>query len=134
MNIFETASRKSCRFPSPRGELTTEQLWTLPLLDARTGFDLDTVARTVNAGLKAVTEESFVNVRPDPRKDGFEIQLEIVKHIIDVKQAEAAAKLATAEKVAKRAKLLEALASKEEQEMAGMSKEDILKQLDDLAA
>lgn len=138
MDKFELASRNKLRFPSPVGELTTEQLWDLPLLApslqrARAG-DLDTVARTINANLKAVTEESFVSVKPNPAKAAYELQLEIVKHIIAVKQEEAAKAKDRAEKAEKRRKLLDALAQKEEQELGAKSKDEILKELADLEA
>lgn len=128
---FESASRSKLRFPSPVGELTTEQLWDLPLLSAR-GMCLDNIARAVNANLKAVTEDSFVSTKPDPRKAVFELQLEIVKHIIAVKQDEAAKAKDRAARAEQRRKLLDALAVKEEQEIGAKSKEDILKELAEL--
>lgn len=134
MNIFELAARKKFRFESSRGDLTAEQLWDLPLLastrDAH--FDLDTVARVVNADLKGVTEETFVAIKPDPRKPDLEAKLEIVKHVIASKIADAEAAKAARERDDKRRKLVDALASKEDQELAGMSKEDILKQLQEI--
>jgi hypothetical protein len=137
VDIFETASRKKFRFSSDVGELTTEQLWDLPLISAaRTGpkVDLDTIARAVNTDLKAVTEESFVAVKPDPRKPDLEVKLEVVKHIIAFKIKTAEDAKARAERDEKRRKLIEALASKEEQALAGLSLEEIQKQLADLDA
>lgn len=136
MDKFELASRKKLRFPSPVGELTTEQLWDLPLLAssmnrARSG-DLDTIARTVNANLKAVTEESFVSTNANPAKAIYELQLEILKHIIAVKQDEIARAKDRAEKAEKRRKLLDALAAKEEQEIGAKSKDELLKELAEL--
>lgn len=133
MNIFETAARKKYRYPSAKGELTTEQLWDLPLVvnsptrDVK--VDLDTIARGVNAELRSVAEESFIPTKPDPRQGDLEVKLEILKHIIGVKMKEADDRKAAAERAAKRTKLLEALASKEDQALASMSKDDIMKQL-----
>ena len=59
MNLFEIATRAKFRFDSLKGALTVEQLWELPL-QSRTGVDLDTVAKGINASLKEVAEESFV--------------------------------------------------------------------------
>ena len=88
MNIFEQATRRAIRFESAKGDLSVEQLWDLPL-QSRNQFDLDTVAKTVNRQLNAVTEESFVSVRENPAKETHSLKLEIVKHIISVKLQEA---------------------------------------------
>lgn len=135
MDIFEKASRKKLRFPSSVGDLTTEQLWDLPLVSTAKGkATLDAIARNVNANLKSVTEESFVDVRPNPLKADYELQLDILKHVIAVKIAEAEAAKSRAEKAAKRSKILEALAAKEDAELGAKSKDDLLKELADLDA
>ena len=128
MSIFEQATRKALRFPSIRGELTTEQLWQLPL-QAKTGFDLDSVAKQVNSELKAVTEESFVSTSHSPAKDKFELMLTVVKHIIQVKLAEAENLKSMAEKEAKRQKLLQALARHQDAALEAMTPEELEAQL-----
>ena len=127
-NLFEIASRKAFRFPSARGELTVEQLWDLPL-QSRSNFDLDSLARSVNTALKAVTEESFVATTSNPAKAELEMKLELVKHIIAVKIAENKAISERAAKADKRKKLIAALAQKEEDALGGMTKEQIEKEL-----
>lgn len=138
MNVFERAARNKYRFSSVKGELTVEQLWDLPLVDNRVTrdvkADLDTVARTINSELKSMAEESFVNLKPDPRKGHLEAKLEIVKHIIASKLADQQAAEKRANTIEKRRRLVEALAAKEAQEMTQMSKDDILKQLEELEA
>lgn len=62
MNIFEIAAIQKFRFPTIKGEVTTEALWDMPLV-SKNGFDLDDVAKTVNAALKSVTEESLLSPR-----------------------------------------------------------------------
>jgi hypothetical protein len=126
MDIFEKASRKKVRFNSNVGELTVEQLWDLSLTR------LDKIARDVNTNLKEVTEESFINTRPHPSKAIFTLQLDILKYIISVKQEEKEVEKAKADRAAKREKLLEALATKENEELSSKSKEDILKELEEL--
>lgn len=127
-DIFERAAKAKLRFASDRGLLSTEQLYDLTL------SKLDTVARGVNAELKSLTEESFVEIKPDPRKTELALQLDILKHIIADKLAAKEAAEKRAEKQEKRRLLTEALAAKETDEIKGMSKEDILKQLADLDA
>ena len=130
MNIFEIATRKKLRFNSDVGALTTEQLWDLPLLRQRgQGADLDRVARVVAAELRDVATESFVQVSTSPQQADLEVKLEIVKHVIAAKQAQAEAVRRRAENAEKRRKLLDALESAEAREMSALSKEDLLKRL-----
>lgn len=141
MDIFETASRRKFRFPSVVGELTTEQLWDLPLTaSARSGStyraDLDSVAKAVNVELKSVSDESFVVTRPNPRKGELETMLEVVKHVIAFKIAERDKANAAADRAEKRRKLAEALANKQDESLRNMSEEEIrakLAELDDVA-
>ncbi len=132
MNIFEKATRIGLRFPSPKGALSVEDLWQLPL-QSKSGPDLDTIARTANSSLRAVSEESFVSTRTDPKKPMYELQLEIVKHIIAVKQAENAEAAAKVDKAQKRAKLIEVLARKQDAALEQLSPEELAKQIDELS-
>jgi hypothetical protein len=132
MNIFEHASRMKLRFHSTVGDLTTEQLWDLPLINKGGKPSLDAIARSVHAELKGFAEVSFVECKPDPRKDELELELEILKRIIAVKVAEREEADKAATKAQRRAKLLDALASKENAELAGMSKDEILAELNAL--
>lgn len=129
--IFEIATRKAYRYTSNKGELTTEQLWSLPLLAANQ-FDLNNVAIALNSSLKAITEESFVSVKPTPGKETLETKLEIVKHIISVKQAEQAKARDAAEKAAKREKLVQALANQEDKQLESMTPDEIRAKLAEL--
>ena len=130
-NLFLQATREKFRFESNKGDLSVEQLWDLPLT-SRTGFDLDTVAKTVNADLKASNEESFVNVNNNPAVSRLQAKLEIVKAIIEVKLAQAEATKKRAEKAAERQRLMEVLHSKKDQELQGLSVEEIERRLSQL--
>lgn len=131
-DLFIKASRKRFRFESKRGLLTTEQLWDLALISD--GFDLDDIAKTVNAELKEVSEESFVKTVNSPRKADLETKLEIVKTIIAVKLAEAEAAKNHAEKVALRTKFLDAVAAKDDEAIKGMSRDELMAKLAELDA
>lgn len=124
MNIFERAARNKLRFQSSVGLLSVEDLFDLPL-KGRKGADLDEVARGIYVELKEIGEISFVDEKPDARKTELELQLEIVKHVIQSKKdavARAEKAAATAER---KRKLLNALASKEDQALEGMTREQI---------
>lgn len=130
VNLFEKATREAWRFPSVKGQLSVEQLWGLPLKDSKTNFDLDTVAKTTNADVKAESEESFVApVKTDqtPRQ-----KLDLVKSIITTKLAEQAAAVDTKAKAEQRAKIMEALAKKQDAKLSDASEAELLEQLKNL--
>lgn len=127
-DLFITASRRKFRFASERGDLTVEQLWDMPLT-ARSGFDLNNVARGVNNELKGLAEESFVETSTNPRRKTLEQMLEIVKTVIATKQAEAKAATETAAKAALRSKLAEAIERKKDEKLGSASIEELEAQL-----
>lgn len=122
-NLFKLAARRKTRFPSPRGDLTAEQLYQLSLAD------LDIVARGINAELKSLTEESFVDLTPDPRKGHLTDALDLVKEVIADKIADAARAHRTSQKAALRRTLTDALARKQDEALSAASIEDLQRQL-----
>lgn len=129
MNIFERATRTKIRFPSSKGDLSIEQLWDMPL-QSRTGFDLDSLAKATAKALREQEDDSFV--KPKATNPDLTLRMELVKHIIEVKLAEEAARAERAEKQAKRQKLLEALNAKENEAINSLSADEIRKQLEAL--
>lgn len=135
MNIFEYAARHKVRFTSPRGNLTVEQLFDLPLVDKRGGtIDLETVARTTNGELREIGEESFVSTSPDPLRAVTEIKMEIIKYVIAAKQADVQRAVDAAKRASIRARVSEAIAKKEDAAFDDMSVDDLRKQLAELDA
>lgn len=132
MNLFEKALRNKLRFMSVRGELTTEQLWDVPLT-SRNGFDLDTLARDVSRQLKEATDESFVAVKTNPAKATLEHKLEVLKAVIAEKIEQAEKVKHSKAKAVERQRLMEILHQKKDQALAELSPEEIQKRLDDLA-
>lgn len=131
IDIFQYATRAKLRFPSPRGELSVEQLWDLPLR-SRDGFNLDEVAKTANRSLKALTEESFVSTERTPATTKAEVTLEVVKHIISVKlNEEQAAERRAANKV-ERDRLLAILAEKQAGKLSELSEKELQRRINAL--
>ena len=131
MSIFEQASRAKLRFPSIKGELTTEQLWDIPL-QSKTGFDLDNIAKAVNREVKAVTEESFVT-EVNPANTRLTLAFDVVRHVIAVKIKEASIAAERHNKIAERDKLLDILADKQDAALKQLSPEEIQKRLRELS-
>lgn len=129
--VFLRASREKFRFPSPKGELTTEQLWDLPL-QSKTGCDLDTVARNISRQLKAQTEESFVTTSNNSLAETLQAQLTLVVFIIETKKKEAADAQTASTRRAERAKLLEILHLRTQQDLMTKSPAEIQAMIDSL--
>ena len=130
-NLFQLASRQKFRFQSIKGELTTEQLWDLPLT-ARGGFDLDSVAKQVAAELKAAGEESFVKKNSNPVKTKLEAKLEIVKHVIAAKLEDAEKATKASQNQEERQRLLAVLNRKQDAALEELTPEQIQARLAEL--
>lgn len=130
VNIFEEASKQKLRFSTDKGELTTEQLWDLPLQSTKTHqLDLDTVAKAINNGIRRQDEDSFVQRRTNPVKAQLVLKLEILKAIIARKQADEAAARAKAVTATRRAQLLDALENQKQKTLEGMDEAAIRAEL-----
>lgn len=130
--MYKFAAQHKLRFPSVRGYLTVENLFDMPLKSA-SGFDLNTVAQTINKELKTTDEESFVeDVTADPQRKALEVSLEIVKDVIKTKQEENAARLNKAMRAEERRKILDAMSAKQDQALSAASLEELQKKLDAL--
>lgn len=132
MDIFERAVRQKLRFESSRGELMAEDLFDLPLTAKGSNPSLDAMTREVYLDLKDIDEVSFVDERPNPKKADLQLRFDILKFVIDDKKAKAKLAEDRAARQARKQKLLAALESRESADLAGMSKEDIKKELDAL--
>lgn len=127
MDLYKFAVQNKLRFASQRGELTSEQLYDLPLIE------LNTIGLAVKKRIADLSVESLIEVtKSDPEKKKFEVALDIVKDIIATKQAEVLAAEDRKAKSIKRTKILDALASKEDAALIKASKADLLRQLDAL--
>lgn len=91
MDMFERATRARLRFPSVVGFLSTEDLWDLPLRAQRNNKpDLDGVAREIYAELQAIGQTDAGDDRPNPRQSELALALDVVTHVINIREADAA--------------------------------------------
>jgi hypothetical protein len=129
-SIFEQASRLKLKYASKQGDLSTEDLWDLPLTitesDRRFGnrASLDEVAVAIHNQIEAAGKVSFV-VKKTSATEILQIKLDIVKHIIAFKQAEATRKQKEAAAREQKAKLLEIRERKQSDAMGNLSIEEI---------
>lgn len=123
--MFEKASRLKLTFATPKGTLSADYLWDLPLTQ------LDSIAKDINKRIKAEEEESFI--APKSAGNFLDVlRLTIVKRIISTRQSEAAEKLVKNEINTQTAVLETALARKKEEELSKLSVEDLQKRIKDL--
>lgn len=122
-NLFKLAARRKTRFNSAKGLITAEQLYDLKLTD------LDVVARHISAELKSITEDSFIQTTPDPRRGQLQDALDLVIEVIADKQADAADSKKRIERAALRDTLKSALARKQDEALSETSIADLQKQL-----
>jgi len=120
--MFEQATKQKLRFDSSKGSLTVEDLWDLNL--SAGSCSLDTLAKSINREIKQAEEESFV-VKRSRASETLNLKFEIVKHIIDVRVAEAEAKVEATERKKQRIKIMELIAKKEDQSLENKSLDEL---------
>jgi hypothetical protein len=128
--MFEKATRLKLRFPSPKGALSIEDLWDLPLTSAN-GPNLDKIAQALNRELKESANESFV-VRTTAVNTALQLKFDIVKHIIDIKLVEEEASKTRRENKQKKDKIMEIFARKQDAALENLTVEELQKKLDEL--
>ncbi len=132
-DIYKIAAQNALLFPSVSGPLMVSQLFELPLTSAR-GPNLESVAQAVNKDLQAASGETFVpTAKTNPKKAMLEVALAIVKDVIETKVAANLAATTRQDKAVKRAKILDALAAKQDQALTSATVDDLKAQLAALA-
>lgn len=127
MSLFEQATRSKLRFATTKGMLTVEDLWDLPLI-SKSGaqVNLDDLARAAYTEMEESARQSFVQKSTKVSKTA-KLKFDIIKHIIDVKLADRDAASERAEKAARKQRILELIATKEDESLAGKSLEELQK-------
>lgn len=134
MHIFEQASILKLRFNTGKGVISTEELWDLPLQSKTGQLNLDDLARIISKTLRDDNVESFVAPATTTAARRLDtLRLDILKHIINAKQAENASKLDAAAKKAERERLTALLAKRQEAALEGLSEEELKRRIDALS-
>ena len=115
--MFEIAVRSKMRFPY-KGQISVEDLWDLDV------NALDGVFKTLNGKVKVSQEESLLQTRSKESEELL-LQIEIVKHIVSVKLAEAEARKNAEANRAKRQQILGILADKQESDLKNKTPEEL---------
>lgn len=131
MNIFENAARLKLRFDTTKGQISAEDLWDLPLTSTSGRVNLDDIARGLHAATQSNVNVSFVH--KDKKPDALvQLKFELVKHVIDVRIAEADAASLAQIKREKKQKIMDIINKKQDESLVNASVEDLNKMLADL--
>lgn len=122
--MFEFAVRNKLRFPF-KGMISVEDLWDLSVLN------LDTVFKALNSQVKQSKEESLLDTKTEADKI-IDVQIEIVKYIVSVKQEEKIAREKAVENKAQKQKIMSIIAEKKDAALHDSSIEDLEKMLAEL--
>ena len=106
INIFEQASRRNLTFQAEKGVLHVSDLWNLTM------SALDKIAVDLYRKLQEQSTISFIKAKADDT-DHTELKFKIVKHIIDVRMAEASEKAQAQAKAAQNQRIAELIDRKE---------------------
>jgi hypothetical protein len=128
--MFEKASRLKLRFESPKGKLSVEDLWDLPLTadpnraSAKEIANLDDIAKAVNKQLKELEDDSFVAKRPKANAV-LQLRLDILKYIISVRLAETEAASQAASRREQQDKILSLIAQKQDEQLRSKTLDEL---------
>ena len=123
-DLFEKATRMAIRFNTTAGQLTTEDLWSLPLTSTK-GVSLNGIAMALYKQIKDSADiisfvDDTVNVN-----DELQMKFDIVKRVIEVRKAEAEDKAKAAAAKAQKEKIRELIAAKRDQSLQEKTLEEL---------
>ena len=128
LSLFEQAALNGTRFTSSRGDLTTEQVMRLSLPE------VDGIAISIARTAQERSGESFLRSKDNATQQKSDFQLSVLKRIIAIKQHKEDEDLARQVRAAKRSKLLAALARREDADLEGKSRDELVAELEELEA
>jgi hypothetical protein len=120
--MFEKASRIKLRFNAHCGVITTEDLWDLTLIQ------LNALAKNLNKEVKSSQEEDFLkDILPEDTIP--KLKFDLVLYVLNTKKQERTARLEAKEKKARKEKILEIIAKKQDNALEEKTEDELLKEL-----
>lgn len=123
-NIFEVATKEKYRFPY-KGMISVEDLWDLSLTA------LDSIYKSLNKEVKQSQEESLLETKSKADVT-LANKIEIIKHIVSVKQQEVANRLLEKERKEKKQRIMEIMAKRDDEALEKASDDELRKMLEEL--
>jgi len=122
--MFEKAIRMKLRFPH-KGLCTTEDLWDL------TPTVLDDIYKKLRKEQKEQEEDSLLT-KVSTSKTKLNLQVDVVKHIVQTKVIEADVRKSLVEKKEQKVRILEIIATKQDESLRSKSIEELNKLVENL--
>jgi hypothetical protein len=122
--MFTKASRIKLRFDTPKGLLSVEDLWDLPLTSATGKANLDDIAKAAFQALKGSEVVSFV-MRDKVADPTVQLRFDIIKFIIDTRLAENEAASTAQVNKERKQKFLALIEQKEFEQVASKSLDEL---------
>lgn len=124
-NLFERASRQRLRVTTSKGLISVEDLWDLPLTSKTGAVNLDDIAGELYDLLEKQPKRSFVKPETSSADSSLTLAFDIVVYIIRVRLDENA-QAATAKACRdQKQRLLEIIATKENEQLLGQSLDEL---------
>jgi hypothetical protein len=123
--MFEIATRNKFRFETPRGQITTEDLWDLPLTGRGNQPNLDDIAKDLHRKLKTTGEEVSFVTPVVKTTDDLQTKFDIVKHIIDVRIVERDAAMKATARREQKQKIMKLIEQKKDAALSESSLEEL---------
>lgn len=130
--MFKQASKIKLRFVTPKGGLSVEDLWDLPLTGKPGTANLDDIAKALYKELREDVAVSFVNTGAKREDTLTSMQFDLIRHIIDERLLENKKKDQDAVNRAKKERILAIMAEKEDDSLKGASMAELKRMLADL--
>jgi hypothetical protein len=128
--MFDKATRLKLTFDSPKGLLSVQDLWDLPLQTSLPNKpSLDSIAIALDAEIQKSGNKSFVSTSTKTDST-LNLKLDIVKHIIEFKVNENAQNKIAHDKKELKEKILGVIAEKRDESLKGKSLEELEKMID----
>lgn len=131
--MYKKAIRAKLRFKSAVGNLTTEQLWELTMVQ------LKDVVKTCHNDLKKFNTEddlAFLDEATSKKEDDLkamaELRFNVAKDVFEIRKQEADNATADAAKRREQQKILELIAKKQDAALENLSIEELTKKLEEL--
>lgn len=124
MNQFELATKLKLRFPY-RGMISVEDLWDLSM------EQLDVVYKALKKEAKQYQEDSLLDEN-NGTDDILDSKLFIVQYIFNQKKDERQRRKFEAENAARKQRILEVIAKKQDDALMNASEEELMKMLENI--
>ena len=129
--MFEKAARMKLRFSTPKGNLSVEDLWDLPLAGKDGTANLDDLAKEFYKKHRDGEELSFVKT-VKKAETTTKLQLDIVLRIIEVRLEEEERRKQAVVNKEKKDRILSIMAEKENASLKEASMDELRRMLADL--